>query len=67
LSAPARKETLFSIIQVTTGPVRARSAALTVQPSARKIHNVRYAGQPALCPLLLAMHGGVASPAARHA
>jgi hypothetical protein len=41
LSAPARKETLFSIIQVTTGPVRARSAALTVQPSARKIHNVR--------------------------
>jgi hypothetical protein len=37
----ARNATLLSIIQVTTGPVSARSAALTVQPSSKKNHSVR--------------------------
>jgi hypothetical protein len=47
LLAPARNATLLSIIHVTTGPVSARSAALTVQPSISRSQRVRYAGQPA--------------------
>src|SRR3954453_7722606 len=47
-AAPWRKPTSLPIIHVTTGPVRARSAALTVQPSNRKTHKVRYAGHPAI-------------------
>src|SRR4051794_19525976 len=36
----ARNETWLPIIHVTTGPVRARSAALTVHPSSNQNHRV---------------------------
>src|SRR3954454_8107640 len=42
----ARNETWLPIIHVTTGPVRARSAALTVHPSNSQNHSVWCGAHP---------------------